>query len=131
MSRRTALASALFWTLILAVFPAPARKACPFLSIDLSDSSRYGIFRYVVTDALAADLRQAELELVPPEAREAALKRAGMQDRDLLDKAVALRIAPELGANVALTGFLRAEEGRIQLYAMKSGPAGVDPWAGR
>ncbi len=114
MFRRVSYAALLVCTL-LASAPVSARKACLFLQVDLSETGRSALFRRVVTDALAVDLRRADLELVPVADWQAALKKSGCHDRELLDRGVVLSVARELGADVAVTGFLRLEEGRILL----------------
>ena len=140
--RRVSFAAILICALLV-VAPASARKACLFLQVDLSETLHSGLFRHVVTDALAVDLRRASLELVPAPDWQEALKQAGFRDRELLDREVVLQVARELGAEVAVTGFLRLAEGRIllgfksyetstgQLSAavLKQGPAGLPVYA--
>ena len=128
---------------LLAAAPASARKACLFLQVDLSETPRSGLFRNVVTDALSVDLRRARFEVVPAPEWQEALKKAGFRDRELLDREVVLQVARELGAEVAVTGFLRVAEGRILLgfksyetstgelsaAVLKQGPAGLPVYA--
>ena len=115
------------------------KRVSVFLHANFSETRKRDIFRDVVTDALIAELKQVNFTLVPEEEWQEARRQEGIQDDDLVRGPVVLRLAKKLGADVAITGFVRIEDNEIlfgikcydvageklSLSILKEGPAGL------
>jgi hypothetical protein len=128
--------------LLAALSPAAADNAgrtCLLLNANLSETASLDIFRDVITDALAVELKLADFTLVEEEEGRQAQKQRGLRDEELIRGPTALALARELGADIAVTGFVRIEDsqiicglkgyeskdGRLMVSVLKRGGAGL------
>jgi hypothetical protein len=102
--------------LLAAAHPATGQdgfKTCLLLNASLSETPRLDIFRDVITDALAVELKLASFTLVDEEIQQQMKKQSGLRDEELIRGPVALTLARDVGADIAVTGFVRIEDGEI------------------
>jgi hypothetical protein len=88
-------------------------RTCLLLNANLSETARLDIFRDVITDALAVELKLAAFTLVDEGQRREMEKKSGLREEDLVRGPAALALARELEADIAVTGFVRIEDGEI------------------
>ena len=93
--------------------PEPGAKVCVFLFTNLSETERRDIFRDIVTDALTVELKVAGFGVVPQAEWQKQLREEGVREEELLRGPVAVRLAGKLKADLALTGFVRIDDGDL------------------
>jgi hypothetical protein len=89
--------------------------ACAFRIVDLSVSGDNARFQEIIREQLELELGNAGYTLVPAGRWETVRDERGFADRDLTEGTKAIAVADALGAQLAVTGFYRVEEGRIVL----------------
>lgn len=116
MPKKPAAVFILFTLLLTALSPAAADnggRTCLLMNANLSETASLDIFRDVITDALAVELKLADFILVDEEVGRQAKKKSGLGDGELVRGPVALALARATGADIAVTGFVRIEDGQI------------------
>ncbi len=101
--------------LTLSVDEASAQTACLFAPVNFSETPRLDIFRDVIRDALAVELKLAGYRLVPSTEWQKVQKEKNIQDKELVYGPVAINLAEEVGADIAVTSFIRIENREILL----------------
>jgi hypothetical protein len=95
------------------VWGQSAPRTCVLLNANLSETARLDIFKDVITDALEVELKLAAFSLVEEQQTLEMKKKSGLRDEELIRGPVAVNLARELGADIAVTGFVRIRDGEI------------------
>ncbi|MBA7477114.1 MAG: hypothetical protein GH155_08070 [Spirochaeta sp.] len=94
-------------------------KVCILLQVSLSESSKWDLFRYVITDAMRVELNLVDFIVIPVSEWQEIKKREQFSDTDLLSGANAVSLGRMLEVDQVITGFVRVDQGRI-LFSLKS-----------
>lgn len=119
---------------------SPPRSACLFFQTNFSENIRQDIYRDVIRDSLVVELKLAGFRLVPETEWQEIRKSESIRDEDLVRGPVAVGLARAVGADIAVTGFIRIEDrkvllgvksydiatGRLSFSLLKEGITGLD-----
>lgn len=94
-------------------------KVCILLQVSLSESKKWDIFRYVITDAMRVEFNLAGFSVIPGNEWWEIKKSEQLSETDLLCGANAVKLGRMTGADLVISGFVRIDRGKI-LFSMKS-----------
>ena len=94
-------------------------RVCILLQVGLSESRKWDLFRYVITDAMRVELNLVDFSVIPVREWQEIKKREQFSDRDLLRGANAVNLGRMVGADLVISGFVSVDRGRI-LFSLKS-----------
>ena len=94
-------------------------RVCILLQVGLSESKKWDLFRYVITDAMRVELNLVDFSVIPVSEWREVKKREQFSDTGLLRGANAVSLGRMVGADLVISGFVRVDRGRI-LFSLKS-----------
>jgi hypothetical protein len=90
-------------------------KTCLFPTIDLSTTEEYREYQSIISNQLRVELRSAGLNLIPREKWEPVRERQGVPMRTLYQGNVAVDVARQVDAEIAVVSFYSVEERQLIL----------------
>jgi hypothetical protein len=90
-------------------------KTCLFPTIDLSTTEDYREYQAIIFNQLQVELRSAGFELIPREEWEPVRERQGVRTDTLYQGNVAVEIARQVDAEIAVVSFYSVEERQLVL----------------
>jgi len=90
-------------------------KTCLFPTIDLSTTEEYGEYQSIITNQLRVELRNARFELIPREQWDPVREQQGVRMGKLYEGNVAVEVARQAGAEIAVVSFYSVDERQLVL----------------
>jgi len=90
-------------------------RTCLFPTVDLSTSDEYREYQSIISNQLRAELKNAGFDIIPREEWEKVRERQGVRVSELYQGNVALGIAEEVEAEIALVSFYSVAERQMVL----------------
>jgi hypothetical protein len=90
-------------------------KTCLFPTIDLSTTEEYREYQAIITNQLRVELRSAGFELIPREEWEPVREREGVRAGALYQGNVAVEVARQVDAEIAIVSFYSVEERQLMM----------------
>jgi len=94
-------------------------RVCILLQVSLSETGKWDLFRYVITDALRVELNLVDFSVIPVREWQEIKKIEQFSDTDLLRGANAVSLGRIIGADLVISGFVRVDRGKL-LFSLKS-----------
>jgi len=95
--------------------PGKAFKTCIFPTADLSTSDEYREYQSIISNQLRAELRSAGFKIVPSEEWEPARERRGIDAGELYQGNIAVEVARQVDAEIAVVSFYSVEDRQLIL----------------
>ena len=90
-------------------------KTCLFPTIDLSTTEEYREYQSTISNQLRIELRNAGFEMIPREAWDPVRERQGVRMGTLYQGSVAVEVARQVDAEIAVVSFYSVEERQLVL----------------
>ncbi len=108
------LSTRLIWSQEATVAPKPF-KTCLFPTVDLSASEQYGEYQSIISNQLRTELKNAGFDIIPREEWDAIRERNDVRVGELYQGNVALSIAEEVEAEIAVVSFYSVADRQMVL----------------